>query len=53
MVKYVILLGQLGTINASNLQLYPSTMNDCFKDHILEPVTLGDLVAKVKKGLAA
>jgi hypothetical protein len=46
-------LGQLGTIKASSLQTYISAVNGFFKDHGLEPIALGDLVAEVRKGLAA
>jgi len=53
MARYVAWLGQLGTIKASSLQPYLSAVNGFFKDHGLEAVALGDLVAKVRKGLAA
>jgi site-specific recombinase XerD len=50
MARYVAWLGQLGTIKASSLQHYLSTVNRFFKDHGLEAIALGDLVAKVRKG---
>jgi hypothetical protein len=53
MTRYVAWLGQLGTIKASSLQPYMSAVNGFFKDHGLEAIALGDLVAKVRKGLAA
>jgi hypothetical protein len=53
MAYYVAWLGQLGTIKASSLQPYPSAVNGFFKDHGPEAVALDDLVATVKKGLAA
>jgi hypothetical protein len=52
MARYVAWLGQLGTIKASSLQPYMSAVNGFFKDHGLEAVALGDLVASVRKGLA-
>jgi hypothetical protein len=53
MARYVAWLGQLCTIMASSLQPYVSAVNGFFKDHGLEAVALSDLVAKVRKGLAA
>jgi hypothetical protein len=53
MARYVAWLGQLGTIKASSLQPYMSAVNGFFKDHGLEAIALGALVAKVRKGLAA
>jgi hypothetical protein len=53
MARHVAWLGQLGTAKASSLQPYLSTVNGIFKDHGLEAIALGDLVAKVRKGLAA
>eukprot|EP00873_Tetraselmis_striata_P025113 jgi/Tetstr1/445377/TSEL_003390.t1 len=38
---------------ASSLQPYMSAVNNFFKDHGREPMALGDLVSKVRKGLAA
>jgi hypothetical protein len=49
MARYVAWLGQLCTIKASSLQPYLSAVNGFFKDHGLEPVALGNLVAKVRK----
>jgi hypothetical protein len=53
MARYVAWLGQLGTIKASSLPPYMSAVNGFFKDHGLEAIALGDLVVKVRKGLAA
>jgi hypothetical protein len=53
MAQYVAWLGQLGTIRASRLQPYISAVNGFVKDHGLEAVSLGDLVAKLRKKLAA
>jgi hypothetical protein len=53
MTRYVAWLGQLGTIKASSLQRYLSTVNGFFKDHALEATALGNLVAKVRQGLAS
>jgi hypothetical protein len=51
--RYVAWVRQLGTITASSLQPYMSAVNGFFKDHDLEAVALGDLVAAVRNGLAA
>eukprot|EP00873_Tetraselmis_striata_P006291 jgi/Tetstr1/426555/TSEL_001631.t1 len=53
MARYVTWLGNLGTIKASSLQLYLPAVNNFFKDHGREPMALGDLVSRVRKGLAA
>eukprot|EP00873_Tetraselmis_striata_P002065 jgi/Tetstr1/422329/TSEL_013172.t1 len=53
MARYVTWLGNLGTIKASRLQPYLSAVNSFFKDHGREPMALGDLVSRVRKGLAA
>eukprot|EP00873_Tetraselmis_striata_P042954 jgi/Tetstr1/463218/TSEL_008149.t1 len=50
--RYVTWLGNLGTIKASSLQLYLSAVNNFFKDHGREPMALGDLVSRGRKGLA-
>jgi hypothetical protein len=42
----------MGTVKASSLQPYQSTVNGFFKGHGLKAFALGDLVAKVRKGLA-
>jgi maleate cis-trans isomerase len=49
MARYVTWLDQLGTIKASILRPYMSAVSGFFKDHGLEVVTLGDLVAEVRK----
>eukprot|EP00873_Tetraselmis_striata_P019581 jgi/Tetstr1/439845/TSEL_028256.t1 len=53
MARYVTWLGNLGTIKTSSLQPYLSAVNNFFKDHGREPMALGDLVSRVRKGLAA
>eukprot|EP00873_Tetraselmis_striata_P002825 jgi/Tetstr1/423089/TSEL_013860.t1 len=53
MARYVTWLGNLGTIKASSLQPYLSAVNNFFKDHGREPMALGDLMSRVRKGLAA
>jgi hypothetical protein len=44
MAKFVTWLDNLGTINASSLQPYLSAVNNFYKDHVREPVALGNLV---------
>jgi hypothetical protein len=44
---------QLGTIKASNLQPYLSAVNNIYKGHGRDPVAQGDIVARVRKGLAS
>eukprot|EP00873_Tetraselmis_striata_P018203 jgi/Tetstr1/438467/TSEL_027022.t1 len=54
MARYVTWLGNLGTIKASSLQPYLSAVNNFVKDYRgREPMALGDMVSKVRKGLAA
>eukprot|EP00873_Tetraselmis_striata_P014170 jgi/Tetstr1/434434/TSEL_023534.t1 len=53
MARYVTWLGNLGTIKASSLQPYLSAVNSFFKDHGREPMAVGDLVSRVRKGRAA
>eukprot|EP00873_Tetraselmis_striata_P009406 jgi/Tetstr1/429670/TSEL_019567.t1 len=54
MARYVTWLGNMGTIKASSLlPPYLSAVNNFFKDHGREPMALGDLVSRVRKGLAA
>eukprot|EP00873_Tetraselmis_striata_P038086 jgi/Tetstr1/458350/TSEL_044789.t1 len=50
--RYVTGLGNLGTIKASSLQPYLSAVNHFFKDHGREPMALGNLVSRARKGLA-
>jgi hypothetical protein len=52
MAGFVTWLDNLGTIKASRLQLYLSAVNNLYMDHAREPVALGDLVARVRKGFA-
>jgi hypothetical protein len=53
MARYITWIGERGTIKATSLQPYLSAVNGFFKDHGAEPVAQGDLVAKVRRGLAA
>jgi hypothetical protein len=53
MAHYIAWIGDRGTIEATSLQPYLSTVNGFFKDHGAEYVAQGDLVAKVRRGLAA
>jgi hypothetical protein len=53
MACYVAWLGPLGIIKASSMQPYLSAVNNFFKDHGLEAIAIGGLVAKVRKGLVA
>jgi hypothetical protein len=53
MACYVVWLGQLGTIKACSMQPYLLAGNIFLKDHGLEAIAIGGLVAKVRKGLAA
>jgi hypothetical protein len=45
MARYVAWLGKLGTVKTSSLQPYMSAIDGFFKDHGLEAVALGALVA--------
>jgi hypothetical protein len=49
--RYIAWQGLRGTVVADNLQPYLSAINRVYKDHGLEPVAQGDLVAEVIKGL--
>jgi site-specific recombinase XerD len=53
MARYITWIGERGTIKATSLQPYLSAVNGFVKDHGSEPVAQGDLVAKVRRGLAA
>jgi hypothetical protein len=53
MARYIACIGERGTIKATSLQPYISLVNGFFKDHGDEQVAQGDLVAKVRRGLAA
>jgi hypothetical protein len=48
MERFVTWLGNLGTIKASSLHPYVSSVNNFNKDHGREPVALGDLVARAR-----
>jgi hypothetical protein len=53
MARYIAWIGERGTIKATSLQPHLFAMNGFFKDHGAETVAQGDLVAKVRRGLAA
>jgi hypothetical protein len=53
MARYIAWIGERGTIKATSMQPYLSTVNGFLKDHGAEPVAHGNLVAKVRRGLAA
>jgi site-specific recombinase XerD len=53
MARYITWIGERGTIKATGMQPYLSAVNGFFRDHGSEPVAQGDLVAKVRRGLAA
>jgi hypothetical protein len=52
MARYIAWIGERGTIKATSLQPYLSTVKGFFKDHGAESFAQGDLVAKVRRGLA-
>jgi hypothetical protein len=54
MARCIAWIGERGTIKATSMQPYLySAVNGFFKDHGAELVEHGDLVAKVRRGLAA
>jgi hypothetical protein len=53
MARYIAWIGERGTIKATSMQPYLSAVKGFFKDHGADPVAQGDLVAKVRRGLAA
>jgi ADP-heptose:LPS heptosyltransferase len=53
MARYIAWIGERGTIKATSLHPYLKAVIGFFKDHGAEPVAQGDLVAKVRRGLAA
>jgi hypothetical protein len=53
MACYIAWIGERGTIKETSLQPYLSALNSFFKDQGAETVAQGDLVAKVRRGLAA
>jgi hypothetical protein len=53
MARYIAWIGERGTIKATSMQPYLSPVSGFFKDHGAEPVAQGDLVAKLRQGLAA
>ena len=50
--RYITWLGERGTVVASRLQSYLSSINKYLQDHALPLVALGPLVSGVRKGLA-
>jgi uncharacterized protein (DUF1330 family) len=53
MARYIAWIRELGSSKATSLQPYLSAVNGFFKEHGGESVAQGDLVAKVRRGLAA
>jgi hypothetical protein len=53
MPGYIAWIGKRGTIKATSLQPCLSAVDGFFKDHGTKPVAQGDLVAKVRRGLAS
>jgi hypothetical protein len=53
MARYIAWIGERGTIKATSLQPYLSAVNGFFKGHGAEQIAHGDLVAKLRRGLAA
>jgi hypothetical protein len=53
MARYIIWIGERGTIKATSLQPYLSKVSGLFKDHGAEQIAQGDFVAKVRRDLAA
>eukprot|EP00873_Tetraselmis_striata_P013194 jgi/Tetstr1/433458/TSEL_022732.t1 len=51
--RYIAWQGLLRTVKAASLQPYLSAINDFYRNHGAEPVAQGDLINKVRKGLAA
>eukprot|EP00873_Tetraselmis_striata_P008205 jgi/Tetstr1/428469/TSEL_018480.t1 len=51
--RYIAWHGLRGTVKVASLQPYLSAINGFYRDHSAEPVAQGDLISKVRKGLAA
>eukprot|EP00873_Tetraselmis_striata_P040274 jgi/Tetstr1/460538/TSEL_005796.t1 len=51
--RYIAWPGLRGTVKAASMQPYLSAINGFYRDHGAEPVAQGDLISKVRKGLAA
>eukprot|EP00873_Tetraselmis_striata_P012256 jgi/Tetstr1/432520/TSEL_021893.t1 len=51
--RYIAWQGLRGTVKTASLQPYLSAINGFYRDHGAEPVAQGDLISKVRKGLAA
>eukprot|EP00873_Tetraselmis_striata_P001683 jgi/Tetstr1/421947/TSEL_012846.t1 len=51
--RYIAWQGLRGTVEAASLHPYLSAINGFFRNHRAEPVAQGDLITKVRKGLAA
>jgi hypothetical protein len=52
MARYIAWIVERGTMKATSMQPCLSAVNGFFKDHGAEPVAQGDLVAKIRRGLA-
>jgi hypothetical protein len=51
MIRYTAWLGLLGTVAASSLQPNFSAVIKYFRDHRLQPIAVGDLLADARRGL--
>eukprot|EP00873_Tetraselmis_striata_P008904 jgi/Tetstr1/429168/TSEL_019121.t1 len=51
--RYIAWQGLRGTVKTASLQPYLSAINGFYRDHGAEPVAQGELISKVRKGLAA
>jgi hypothetical protein len=51
MVRYTPWLGLLGTVAAISMQPYFSAINKYFRDHQIQHVAVGDLMADTRRGL--
>jgi hypothetical protein len=52
MLRFTTWLARAGTVAATSLQPYFSTINKFFRDHLNEPVALGPLLTDARRGLA-
>jgi hypothetical protein len=50
-VRYTAWLGLQGTVAAASLQEYYSAINKFFRDHKLQPIAVGELLADARRGL--
>jgi hypothetical protein len=51
MVNHTAWLGLLGAVATISVQPYFSEVNKYFRDHQLQPITVGDLLADARRGL--